>query len=369
MKFDPSSFRISWTALGLSLCVATGCATKQLAAQTPVQTPAQIGTPAAAQTPTPTDSPAGTSANPQQSTDPVLSIRNQKVLESFEPAANEEYTLGAGDEISLDFPGHSELSGKKTVGPDGMITLTLAGPVHIVNMTRDAAGKAITDALSKYYNDLSVTVSIDKYSSNRVRVLGYVQHPGAILFEDTPTLLDAIGKAGMITPTVTSGGVSSNVGSGIPETVTIYRGNDTAVQVQLRQLLMSGSTLSDMRLRRNDIVYVPEPKESFVSVLGQVSKPGTIALTPASTLTSILAEAGCCSDNGGFNPTIHILQPSTGKDFKVSYKQIMTLPGQQEYTLHSGDVIVVPMSGMSKFTTVVQKISPIATMVSLAAIV
>jgi polysaccharide export outer membrane protein len=43
-------------------------------------------------------------------------------------------------------------------------------------------------------------VSVDKYSSNRVRVIGYVQHPGEIPFEDTPTLLDAIGRAGLITP-------------------------------------------------------------------------------------------------------------------------------------------------------------------------
>jgi polysaccharide export outer membrane protein len=124
-----------------------------------------------------------------------------------------------------------------------------------------------------------------------------------------------------------------------------------------------------MRLRRNDIVYVPQPEELFVSVLGQVTKPGTIPLTKQSTLTSILAEAGCCSDNGGFNPKIHIIQPSTQKDFQISYKDVMTLSGQQEYKLHSGDVIIVPWSGFSKFGSVVQKISGVATMVSLAAIV
>ena len=55
-------------------------------------------------------------------------------------------------------------------------------------------------------------------------------------------------------------------------------------------------------------------------------------------------------------------------DYKITYKQVMTLSGQQEYKLHSGDVIVVPMSGLSKFGVVMQKISPVGTMVSLAAI-
>jgi polysaccharide export outer membrane protein len=309
------------------------------------------------------------SANAAPSSEPALTIRNQKTLESFEPGANEEYTLGAGDEITLDFPGRPELAGKRMVGPDGRITLPLAGPIKVADLTRDAAGKAVITALSTYYTDLSVTVSIDKYSSNRVRVLGYVQHPGEITFEETPTLLDAIGRAGLISPTVNTNGVSSNTGPGIPETCTIYRGNDQAVQVELRKLLVSGSVLADMRLRRNDIVYVPQPKESFVSVLGQVTKPGTIPLTAESTLTTILAEAGCCSDNGGYNPKIHILQPSTGKDFIVEYKKLMTLAGQQEFTLHSGDVIVVPTSGFNKAAGVMQKISPVATMVSIAALV
>jgi hypothetical protein len=47
----------------------------------------------------------------------------------------------------------------------------------------------------------------------------------------------------------------------------------------------------------------------------------------------------------------------------------MTLAGQQEYKLHSGDVIIVPMSGFSKFSSVVQKVGSAATMVSLAAFI
>jgi len=352
MKSDFSIELIARMALTVALSAAS------LAAQQPVSQP-----------------PAGLRASPGIATDshpsgdPTLTIRDQKALESFEPATNEEYTLGAGDEITLDFPSRPELAGKKTVGPDGMITLPLSGSVHVADLTRKAAGDAIAASLKDYYNDLTVTVSIDKYSSNRVRVLGYVQHPGEIFFETTPTLLDAIGRAGLISPQVTANGVLTNVGPGIPETCTIYRGNDTAVQVELRKLLINGNVLADMRLRRNDIVYVPQPKELFVSVLGEVTKPGTVPLTPDSTLTSVLAEAGCCSDSGGFNPKIHILQPSTGKDFTIDYKKVMTLSGQQEFTLHSGDVILVPKSGLYKVTYLMQRISGVATLVSLAAVV
>jgi len=307
-------------------------------------------------------------AGGQQPAGPALTIRDEKAMVDGEPAANEEYTLGAGDQITLDFPGRTELTGVHTVGPDGRITLPLAGPVHVAGLTRADAGKAVTDALATFYTDLSVTVRIDKYTSNRVRVLGYVQHPGEITFDEQPTLLDAISKAGLIAPTAVVGGVPTATGSGIPELCTIYRGNSETFQVQLRTLLMSGNQLADLRLRRNDIVYVPEPKEQFVSVLGEVARPGTVALTPASTLSSVLAQAGCCTEGGGFTPKVHVIQPSTGKEFDVSYKNLMTVAAQKEYTLHSGDVILIPKSGFYKATYIFTRLSPITSLAGLAAV-
>jgi polysaccharide export outer membrane protein len=356
-----STLQLAFAALALGLSAAHVSA-QQSATQPDASQPAA-------------PAPTAFAGSPTQPNEPALTVRNQKALENFEPRADEEYTLGAGDELTLSFAGRPELDGKTTIGPDGVITLRYAGSVHVADLTRGQAEKAITESLAKFYNDLSVTVSIDKYSSNRVRVIGYVQHPGEITFEETPTLLNAIGRAGLITPTATAGAASgsgssvSNTGPSVPETCTIYRGDKVAVQVNLRELLMSGNTLADMRLRRNDIVFVPEPRHLFVSVMGQVGKPGSIPLTPESTLTSVLAEAGCCSDNGGYNPRIHLIQHSTGKDTVIEYKKLLTVAGEDEYTLHPGDVIYVPTSGFNKVTGIMQKVSPVATIISIAALV
>src|SRR5271163_4110095 len=51
------------------------------------------------------------SSQPGQA-DPQLQLSPQKALQSFEPAADEEYTIGPGDEISLDFSGRPELDCK-----------------------------------------------------------------------------------------------------------------------------------------------------------------------------------------------------------------------------------------------------------------
>ena len=133
-----------------------------------------------------------------QASNPQLKLSPSKMLQKFEPAANEEYTLGPGDEISLDFPGRPELSGKRIVGPDGRITLSLVGPLAVADKNREEVAKLVVDALSPYYKELSVTVNVDKYGSNRVIVIGSVQHPGVLYFDTMPTLLDVIARSGLL---------------------------------------------------------------------------------------------------------------------------------------------------------------------------
>jgi polysaccharide biosynthesis/export protein len=312
------------------------------------------------------------SGNRDQS-DPKLNLNPAKVLQSFEPAAGEEYTIGPGDQISLDFPGRAELGGPKVVGPDGRVTLPLVGAIAVSDKTRSQVAALVVSALSAYYKDISVTVSVDKYASNRVIVLGNVLHPGVLYFDDTPTLLDVVARAGLLASTQgepTSGRPAASVPSardGVPERCAIYRGNDQVVWVDLRAMLQSGNSMADLRLRRNDVVFVPAQQEVFVSVLGDVGHPGAVPLTPESTLTSVLAQSGGLSEGASNN--IQVIQPSTGKTLTISFKSLLTVQGADEVRLHAGDVVFVPYSGLAKFTYVFQRISPVASMGIVSALI
>ena len=300
----------------------------------------------------------------QDSKTPELKISPTKALQNFEPEANAEYQIGPGDVISLDFPSRPELSSKKKVGPDGRITLNLAGSIKVADLTRSQAAKAIVEALSPYYTSLSVTVDVDSYGSNRVIVLGNVQHPGVLYFDDTPTLLDVIARAGLMANTGSVPG--STARDGIPERCAIYRGNDQVVWVDLKTLLQSGSSLADLRLKRNDIVFIPSQQEVFVSVLGAVMHPGAVPLTAQSTLSSVLAQSGGMAD--GASQKIQIIQQSTGKTVTISYKELLTVKGTDEVQLHAGDVVFVPKSGFYKSTYVLERLNPIFTIGSFMAL-
>jgi polysaccharide biosynthesis/export protein len=306
-------------------------------------------------------------AGESATSNPQLKLSPMKTLQNFEPAENEEYALGPGDEISLDFPGRPELSGKKVVGPDGRITLSLVGALNVADKNRNEVAKLVVEALSPYYKDLTVTINIEKYGSNRVVIIGSVQHPGVLYFDNTPTLLDVIARGGLLANAAGNGPSNgSAVRDGIPERCAIYRGNDQVVWVDLKQLLQSGNSMADLRLRRNDIVFVPGQQEVFVSVLGSVMHAGAIPLTPESTLASVLAQAGGLAEGASAN--IQVVQPSTGKTVTIPFKSLLTLKGNDEIKLHAGDVVFVPQSGFFKSTYVIQRLSPIASVGAIAAV-
>src|SRR5450631_202556 len=134
-----------------------------------------------------------------ENTSPSLKLNPSEALRKFQPAADEEYTLGAGDEISVQFPGRPELATRSVIGPDGRITLPLAGTIVVANLTRAAAGEKITSTMSKYFDNIAATVEVMRYGSNHVTLLGNVTKPGAIEFSQTPTLLEVLSRGGVET--------------------------------------------------------------------------------------------------------------------------------------------------------------------------
>jgi polysaccharide export outer membrane protein len=196
--------------------------------------------------------------------------------------------------------------------------------------------------------------------------MGSVQHPGVLYFDDTPTLLDVIARGGLLSNAGSGTSNAPGTRDGIPERCAIYRGDDEVVWVDLKQMLQKGSSMADLRLRRNDIVYVPAQQEVFVSVLGSVMHPGAVPLTPESTLTSVLAQSGGLAESAGSN--IQVIQPSTGRTSTIPFKSLLTLTGTDEVQLHAGDVIYIPKSGFYQSTYVLQRLSPITSLATVTAI-
>ncbi len=300
----------------------------------------------------------------QSAQEPSLKPNPLESLRNFEPGLDEEYRLGKGDEITIDFAGRPDMQAKLIVGPDGRITLPLAGDILLAGLTRPEAAKAIESALGNYYTNLAVQVTVTKYTANRVLLLGAVDHPGMFTFDGTPTLLEVLARGG-VEAGPNKSGQTPDVNQ-IPERCAIYRARNQVVWVELRAMMASGNALANLRLRRDDVVYVPSISERFISVLGEVQHPGAIPLAYNSTVASILAQAGGITDHAGNNPQIQIVDPANGSSRVISLKDLLTPGKSLEVTLRPGEIVFVPKRGLSRGTYVLERLRPLVTVATMA---
>lgn len=273
------------------------------------------------------------------------------IVKQFEAPPLTSYVFGPGDEIAIEVWGHPELSGKHVVGPDGKITLPIAGVVTLAELDREAAHKAIAAALAAYYSDLAVTLRVDRYTSYRILVLGRVGNPGALQFESQPTLLDVLTKAASLPIT---GGEKAE-----PGRCAIIRGRDQMVWLDLKNLLNDGNLALNIRLARNDIIYIPDATDRTVYVLGEVKRPGPFRLTPDMTFVDAYTLAGGATEDAS-DSQIEVVRSTTGAHRELRLKDVLAGPQKLNYTLEDGDIIYVPRRAMAKFGYVLQKIGSLA---------
>ncbi len=199
-----------------------------------------------------------------------------------------------------------------------------------------------------------MTVGVDRYSSFRVLVLGRVGVPGAITFDRQPTLLDVLTKAASLP----IGGVGADKSSLVR--CAIFRGRDKVVWVDLKPLLSEGRLDLDIRLARNDVVYLPDANDQLVYVLGYVKQPGAMHLTPAMSFLDAVALAGGPTPDANLSH-VSLIRNSKGKHEEIPLKDFFEGRSRPNLALEDGDLIYVPPRWMARFGYFMEKVSPLTT--------
>ena len=273
-------------------------------------------------------------------------------------APHGKYLLGPGDVLTVTVWGHPELSGKRVVGPDGEIQLPFVGSFRVADLNADDASRKLTSALQEDYLNTAVSNTVDSYNSNQSVVLGHVAHPGVQTFPGNPTLLEALATAGTVP--------SKDDQGGMPVRCAIVRGRDRIIWVDLRPLLKGKDVSLNMQLARNDVVYVPDPDDELVYVMGQVKNPGPYTLTANMSFFEALARAGGPNDNAQ-QGKILLARPSKNTEEVVDLESNIQKTGTN-YQLEAGDIVYVPKSGLAKFGYVLQQMNPLTQMAVLGAL-
>ncbi|MCW6038300.1 polysaccharide biosynthesis/export family protein [Spirulina subsalsa FACHB-351] len=226
------------------------------------------------------------------SLDPLPTLREERL--------EDPYTLGAGDQISIEIFQVPQYSGQHEILVNGMVNLPQLGSLSLQGMTLEEASQAIANAYEnrRILRQPQVTIRLLNTRSVRVSLAGEVNRPGSYTMERQgslfPTLTQALNTAGGITQLANLSAVEIRR----PQ----RNAPDKIIRANLWDFVQQGNRANDPTLRDGDTIFLPTvtetnlaemsriPTISFnanaerplnIVVIGEVFRPGPYTVTGA----------------------------------------------------------------------------------------
>lgn len=208
-------------------------------------------------------------------------FRNKNL--SFAPSMNvptpANYVLGPGDEVILDIYGESQSTAKKTVSPDGTITVEKIGPIQVAGLNVSQAQAKVRSYMGEHYQGSSIKMTVGQTRTIIVNVMGEVNTPGTYTLSAFSTLFNALYMAG---------GVSD---LGTLRNVMLSRNGKVITTVDIYDYIINGRLTGNVALQDNDVILVG-PYENLVRIEGKVKRPMYYEMKKTEKIQALLNYAG-----------------------------------------------------------------------------
>jgi len=273
---------------------------------------------------------------------PTLLAQPQQAVTPVDPSP---YNLpiqkiGPDDLVAVSVYGSPELTRTIRVSQDGYIRLPMVKErIRADGLMPVELEESIARALQKgeLIVDPFVTVTVAEYHSRPVSVVGAVRSPVTFQALGTVTLLDALARAGGLTPEAgTEILLSRHSTTGDGLTTTLVQ------RIPVKTLIDAADPEVNIKLTGGEEIRVPDAGKVFV--LGNVKKPGAFTATDGgnTTVLKALALAEGLMPYAGNQAYIYRREASgTKNEIPIELKQIMNrrLP---DVPLMADDILYVP---------------------------
>jgi polysaccharide export outer membrane protein len=229
-----------------------------------------------------------------------------------------EYRVGPGDVLEVTVLGNADLSRTATVQPGGTIGMPLLNEVSVAGLTVSEVQRTLTERLGKdFLVNPQVEVRVKDYQSQFVLVVGEVNTPGRKALRGSTRLIDLLIEAGGFTPRA-SGDVIITRAEGAFEDGT----KTLRMRLARGQFSVSEYVSLELPMRTGDIVTALP--RSYVTVEGEVQRPGRFPIEGDLTVTGALSLAGGLTRFGSSKVQVQRIDKATGKQttIKVDLKAV-----------------------------------------------
>ena len=253
-------------------------------------------------------------------------IFRQRAL-SFEPnqsmAIPQTYVLGPGDQVVVDIYGASQNTLVHTISPEGTITVSGYGPIHLSGLTVAAAQAKLRRTLGSRYQSSNLQVTVNNTRTIQVNVMGEVNTPGTYHLSALSTVFYALYRAG---------GINS---LGTLRSVKVYRNGRLVTVVDIYEYILNGRLAGNINLQDGDVISVG-PYDCLVGITGNVKRPMFYEMRKDESVATLLKYAG------GFTGDAHKksvrLVRQTGERYQVYNVNEFDMA---DFKVEDGDAVTV----------------------------
>ncbi|HOD65828.1 MAG TPA: polysaccharide biosynthesis/export family protein [candidate division Zixibacteria bacterium] len=279
----------------------------------------------------------------------LLLLSSLLVLTACGIGSGQEYRIGPGDVLEIEFWQDPTLNSTLRVSFDGTITLDIIGEIKASGRTTQELQEDIVRQMSRLNQRISqAVVRVQEYNYLYVFVSGQANHPGKMTFEEIPDLWTIINEAGGVTET------------GDLSRVTIIRGGEEAGRVEVVNVaaaIAAGQLGGLPKIRRGDTIDIPRtpvglPSASFdrsaerknlVYVVGAVTTPGPVEYQPNIDVLEAVALAGGPTNEANVKKARVVCKDEFyGQALEIDLERYSRSGAPARYVLGREDVVVVP---------------------------
>jgi polysaccharide export outer membrane protein len=185
-----------------------------------------------------------TTVNGQRTSQPVLQHRDPR------------YVLCTGDTFELTFPFTPDFNQTVTIHPDGFITLSGLGDLHVAGKTVPAVRELLKTAYARLLHDPVVNVVLKDFEKPYFIAGGEIGHPGKYDLRGDTTLTQAIAIAG-----------GFNESSKHSQVLLFRRISNDWVEVKVldvKKMFRAANLTEDLHLQPGDMFFVPQNRISKI---------------------------------------------------------------------------------------------------------
>ena len=326
----------------------------------------------------------------------------------------EDYIIGGGDGLFIEFYPAIELSGFFQVNEEGEVYLPRLNEVNVSGLTTSELEKLLQKNYSKFLISPDIKVKIAIFKERKVTITGEVRYPGSYYFPSyksasVPNFLGAIKTSQDINPTQNlkptqntlkdqfsykknsekiknisdvirkAGGITSLsdlTRVEIIRDVPLGKGGGKKIAVvDLNQFLNEFESANDLRIFDGDQIFIPtlkinnkkqipksvitglSPRFVEVDIYGRIENPGTFKLPLEGTLSDAIDITGPIKPLSGKVVLIRYNSDGTILKKKISYSANAPRGSKRNPYLKEGDLITVKNSVLGKTTGVIKELT------------